>query len=264
MGWLNHFVEGIFFNIDSRLYWQPEHYGLKAQEFDQKSRTSNKTISGMLLEPLHGKRCVGTVVFFQPAQFNMSFSLPQIVFLAMRGFQVLSFDYAGSGRSTGEVSLDGLLEDAQTALDWLDASPCAHHQLLFFGEGVGADAALQLATAHPERVKAMVLESVYADRKNWLKEQYGFGVGTIAASLLKTRAPNPETLIAGIRAPMMILRPERDTHVRKGQWRRICQAAPKSTEAYVVQGKSYLGIFADRQGLWHDKVETFFRKNLKL
>lgn len=263
MSWLNHFVEGIFFNADSRSYWQPEHYCLTAQKFEQKSRTSNKTISGMLLEPKPGKRRVGTVIFCQPAQFNMSFSLPQVVFLAMRGFQVLTFDYAGSGASTGETSIDGLLEDAQTALDWLDASPFADKNLLFFGEGIGADAALQLASVHPERVKAIILESVYADRKNWLEEQYGFGVGTIAASLLTVTAPNPETLIPEIRAPMMLLRPERDTRVRKGQWSRICQAAPKSAEAYVVQGKPYLGIFADRQGLWHDKVEAFFRKALK-
>lgn len=263
MNWFNHFVEGIFFNVDSRSYWQPEHYGLTAQAFKQKSSKSNKIISGMLLEPSPGKRCIGTVFFCQAAQFNLSFSLPQIVFLAMRGFQVLTFDYAGSGSSTGETSIDGLLEDAETALDWFDASPRADKKLLFFGEGVGADAALQLAAAHPDRVGAMVLESIYADRKNWLVEQYGFGVGTIAASLLKATAPNPADLIAGIRAPMMLLRPERDTHVRQGQWEKICRAAPKSAEAYVVPGKAYLGIFADRQNLWHNKVDAFFRRTLK-
>ena len=155
MSFISSIAENAFFNVDRRNYWQCSHYGLKSQSFQYQSQTGD-VISGQILIPRTNK-VKGTVFYCHSAQFNLEFNLPQVAFLCQEGYQVVMFDYAGSGQSTGEIELDGLLVDASAAFNWFMVSEFYTPTVTLFAQGVGCDAALQLYEKYPQAINAIVL-----------------------------------------------------------------------------------------------------------
>ncbi len=254
---LSDFVESMFFHCDGRAYWKPEHYGLLGKSFKTLTKRGN-TLDGLVLESPRAKEKKKVVLYFHSAEFNREFNLPQVVFLAMAGFRVLLFDYSGCGLSTGKCTLDGLGEDAESVLGWLDGSPYKSASLTFFAQGVGCDAALQLMALHPARCNGLILESAYCSRSGWIKERWGPVIGDLAAHALQCHAPDPGSILEKVRVPILLIYPECDDFVRVGQREAVISKTRKAS-VWIVPGKRFLGIFADAQGKWHQDVVKFIR-----
>jgi uncharacterized protein len=62
------------------------------------------------------------------------------------GYNVLSFDYRGYGRSEGESSEAGLYEDARAAYDHLIAAGVPPARIILAGQSLGSAVAVELAT----------------------------------------------------------------------------------------------------------------------
>lgn len=85
----------------------------------------------------------------------------------------LCFDYRGFGRSPGEVSERGMLEDAEAAYQSLRAQGVPDDHILLWGHSLGSGPAVHLAARHP--AAALVLFGAFtsipdaaADRYPWL------------------------------------------------------------------------------------------------
>src|SRR5438270_10057869 len=94
-------------------------------------------------------------------------------FAENRGFEMLRFDYSGTG-SSGERFEDGTLalwlEEALAAIDRLTEGP-----LLLVGSSMGGWLALHVALLRPERVQALVGIAAAPDFTDW-----GFADGAAA------------------------------------------------------------------------------------
>jgi len=93
----------------------------------------------------------------------------------------LCFDYRGFGRSPGEVSEAGMLEDAEAAYQSLRAQGVADDHILLWGHSLGSGPAVYLASRHP--AAALVLFGAFtsipeaaADRYPWLPVRWLVGV----------------------------------------------------------------------------------------
>ena len=258
MGFLSAFVENMFFQTDAQRYWQPEHYGLTGIPFTAEN-TDGRKLDAIVLpaQPKDGKPLDKTVIYCNPGVFNREFNLPQVAYLAQKGFTVVLFDYSGFGISSGKTTIDGLLTDVETVIEWLDRSDYARSQYVLLGQGVGCDAALQFAHAHPKRVEKLILESAYANRRHWSKERWGPVIGDIAARVLKCKAVEPEDVLAATKIPTVLIFPEQDNFARKGQKKRLEAVAPKSTQIWSLPDARYLGTFGGRPTVWHDAVASF-------
>lgn len=258
MGFLSAFVENMFFQTDAQRYWQPEHYGLTGIPFTAEN-TDGRKLDAIVLpaQPKDGKPLDKTVIYCEPGVFNREFNLPQVAYLAQKGFTVVLFDYSGFGISSGKTTIDGLLTDVETVIEWLDRSDYARSQYVLLGQGVGCDAALQFAHAHPKRVEKLILESAYANRRHWSKERRGPVIGDIAARVLKCKAVEPEDVLAATKIPTVLIFPEQDNFARKGQKKRLEAVAPKSTQIWSLPDARYLGTFGGRPTVWHDAVASF-------
>ena len=78
-------------------------------------------------------RAKGTVLHLHGNAANVSNHLPLVAWLPPRGFNVLTLDYRGFGRSQGTPSLDGVVDDAAAALEYLRTrtgvdADTAHHR----------------------------------------------------------------------------------------------------------------------------------------
>lgn len=266
MGMLHRFFESLFFQTDAREYWKSAHYGLASDAFRAKAEDGTE-LDGIVLQPKglkEGEAPRGTILFCHAAQFNREFNLPQVVFLALSGFRVVLFDYRGCGLSTGaRTEIDALGTNARAVLDWLDASPYAARKVILFGQGVGADAALQLYDAAPERIAGLILESAYDRRSRWAKDRWGPVLGDFAAHCLSGfTAPEPADVLARIKVPALLIYPEKDAFVRKAGRERMAAALPAGDPAWTVPGAKYLGIFAGPLGPWHKAMIKWIEKTL--
>lgn len=256
---LSKLVENTFFNGNSQNYWQPYHYGLKHREFSVKNIRGDEIQAQVLLPNSITSNHI--IIFFHSAQFNMSFNLPQVAFLTQNGIPVIMFDYSGCGRSSGENSLDSLVHDARSVLEWLeDQAEYKNFKIIFFGQGLGCDAALQLYNEYSEKVSGLVLESPYYNRKHWLIDKWGPLIGHIGSSLLKTKATEPSEILPTIKTSLLVIYPENDQFIHRSEKKFVLNHLPTRAFVWEVPQCKYLGIFGTNQIQWQNKLLNFIRK----
>lgn len=269
MSFLSDVTESMFFRGTSLPYWSAQHYGLDA-EFGEASISDKESVCYQVLQPRlpQGRLCKGFVLFFHSAQFNMSYNMQQVAYLALEGYAVGLFDYRGIGYSQGSTTLNGIARDGESAWKAISSIPgnqekYCMNRLAVLGQGVGADAALRFAANHSSEVKALVVESVYATRKGWLKERYGPVVGDVISKLLKSDAPEPIEVVPTIQCPLVVVKPQKDDYVRKTEQALLSAALPEQAEVWEVPGKSYLGVFSDNNSPFRNRLTEFLKVSLK-
>jgi len=91
-----------------------------------------------------------TVLYLHGADGNLSDTLDTVALLHSQNLSILAFDYRGYGQSTPvHPSEKRLLEDSQSALDWLIGTRhVAPGSIVVYGSQLGANVAMQLAARH--------------------------------------------------------------------------------------------------------------------
>lgn len=91
---------------------------------------------------------------------------------AESGWTVLSFNFRGTGSSTGQFSLAGWLQDVQSAVDFLLAAPDVSGAWL---AGSSTGGALSIcAAAEDDRVRGVATLAAPADFSDWASDVGGF------------------------------------------------------------------------------------------
>lgn len=264
MPFLSDLVESMFFRPDERSYWNAALYGLRFQQKEIVIDPKQSVRSEILFKDEKDLTKSGPwVLFFHSAQFNMSYNLQQIAFIALEGIPVVMFDYRGCGRSKGEINLALLPEDADAVYRMLSDSgfkPESFKECILMGQGVGADALLRFYERHREEVSAVLIESCYATQKGWLEERYGPVVGNFVAKLLKETDRQPVEVIQTVDCPLILVTPGSDDFVRRRQRALLRAAAPQGTIFWDVRGKKYLGVFSDNDSPFRPELIRFIRR----
>ncbi len=143
------------------------------------------------------------------------------------GFAQLLFDFAGRGESEGEIITLGAREslDLRAALDWLASrSEVDAKKLALIGRSMGGAAAI-LEAADDPRVKALVLDSPFADLVTVVDEtlaSYRIPPVLLRPALLKLSgwraqydpySVRPVAAIARVRVPILLFHGDKDTQV---------------------------------------------------
>lgn len=265
MSLLNRTVEGLFFECSSRRYWRFEHFGLTGEtgfiECPGAAPLGFAFIPAASSEgPASEKNPVqtrGTVFYCPPAEHNMMFHLPQIVWLVASGYQVMMFDWHGAGMSEGRPTIEGIRADARCALNaLLERKGITELPLYLFGQGMGACAALSLLENSPVTFNAVVLESLIASYRGWMLHRYGPGIGHLCAALLPEHLTDPVEELARVRIPLALVIPGKDQRVPEKESDRIVREAPAHREIWRAEKKKSLGVF-DYPGPWRERFLAF-------
>ncbi len=264
MSYLSGFVESMFFRNDNRTYWMPHHFGLASERLS----TSTGGVSILILRPGNGEGQLskGTILYFHPAQFNMSYNLIQVGWLADKGYTIVLFDYRGCGKSQGEISFASAYEDAELVHKKISEEKIAGantKELVLFGQGIGADTCLHFYRNHKQEVSAVILESAYATQSGWLKDRYGPVIGDLAAKLHQSQPIQPQDVISSVTCPLLIIEPEKDDFIRDGERKKVRKIAPEHAVFWRVLKKRYLGVFAGNLSDWHKQLEGFISEALE-
>lgn len=240
---LSHIVENLFFETDSRLYWMPEQFAMHSEAFETQA-VDGSILRGLLI-PSQGKNqcsALGTVIYCHAKVKNLSYNLPQILWLCSSGFNVIGFDYRGCGQSTGDSSLEGMQSDVQSILNW-SRKRLPDSNFILFGQGPGADAALRCTQENQDRLKGLILESLYADCRGWLLDRYGPGVGHLAAYLMPEQSTQPETLLKKTTLPLAVFFSRLDQYNPKKQIQQVLNCVSGKASVCEVNHGGYGAIF---------------------
>lgn len=121
-----------------------------------------------------------------------------------RGFGMLLVGYRGYGGNPGAPTETGLYEDGRAHLDWLARLGVKDHELVLYGESLGAAIATQLATERP--AAALVLEAPFASILLSARDRYPMFAFDF---LIKDKFANIEK-IDKIRMPLFVIHGGRD------------------------------------------------------
>jgi fermentation-respiration switch protein FrsA (DUF1100 family) len=151
--------------------------------------------------------------------------------LASKRFGVLLLDYRGYGDNPGHPTAGGLALDARAAVDWVRRR-APNHDVVYFGESLGAAVAIELAVSDPP--DALILRSPFTSLADMADVHFPLPVRW----LLRDRYPSIDQ-IGKVGAPTLVIAGTDDSIVPIDQSRAIYEAAPSPKELVVVQGADH-------------------------
>ncbi len=163
---------------------------------------------------LEGKPPKGVLLFFHGNAENVSSHFTALYWILEKGYDFFIFDYRGYGRSGGEPSPKGTVEDGRAALRWLAANKPEGVPIIIFGQSLGGAVALRVAGDLKDEVdfKKIAVDSTFHSYRSvarkalskhwltWLFQPLAFVVMSDRygpADAIPTLAPRPFLVIHG-------------------------------------------------------------------
>jgi fermentation-respiration switch protein FrsA (DUF1100 family) len=205
-------VERLFFQPDQQVYTTPAQFGLSAQDLYFNAPDGSRLHGWWLPAQLApGAQAKGTVLHLHGNAANVSNHLPAVAWLPAQGWHVLTFDYRGFGQSQGRPTLDGVVEDAQAALNALRQQPGVDpKRIVVFGQSLGGATALRLLAQDSAGVVGAVIDSAFASYRGIAREAAAKSalLGAVAPAgvkLLPGPEKDPVTAAAKVSVPTLLI-----------------------------------------------------------
>lgn len=184
-------------------YRSPEFYSIDYRELWATTTDGIKVHTWLLLTKQPRK--APTLIFFHGNAGNMGFRLPNMKRLHDTcQVNILMVDYRGYGHSEGEPSEEGLMLDAEAALDELlkqeDIDP---NNIMAFGRSLGGAVATSLAHRRPGALRGLVLENTFTNISAMASKMFPF-LDPIQSLVLRMDWPTAAR-IADLTLPIMLV-----------------------------------------------------------
>lgn len=147
----------LFYYPDRVTYLTPDKKGFSYQEAVAKT-PDGEALSYWTLGPKGEK--FGTILHFHGNAQNISAHFLFVAWFTNFGYEVISFDYRGYGKSSGTPHRQGLFTDGQVMLNLLETREVPYFVI---GQSLGGAVAIPaIANAKPAHLKGLILDSTFA------------------------------------------------------------------------------------------------------
>ncbi|MDH4183954.1 MAG: alpha/beta hydrolase [Nitrospinota bacterium] len=196
-----------------------------------------------------------TVIYLHGNAENVSNMLGIVKALEPMEFDLLLVDYRGYGRSEGEPSVDGIVEDTLAAVDWIVSQQgVPAKRIVLWGRSLGAAAALQTAMKRPD-LGGVIVESGFAS----LRKIAAYHMPWIPSFMVRDKLDSV-LAISQLNMPKLIIHGERDQVIPYTQGVDIFQAAPSPKEFYPVAGAGHNDIKAKGGAGYIQKIKAWLAR----
>lgn len=187
--------------------------------------------------PAATQPAMATVLYFHGNGGNVIHTGWRAAELAAQGFDVLTFDYRGFGRSDGVISDEaGLYVDGDAAYEYLLRERGVQpEQVVLYGMSLGTTVAIDGAARRPCR--ALIVESGLSSASEmgaaafpWLPRWLHFFGKNRFESARK---------IANAKCPVLITHGTNDRTIPVAQGRKLYEAAPEPKRLLIIEGGSH-------------------------
>ncbi len=240
-------------------------YGLEGEPFEFLTLDSLR-LSGYMIYT--NRKPKGTVIALHGYRSNKNKYLPVVKYFTNAGYDFVAIDLRGHNESQGKFTGFSYDEanDVIDLIDYLKKNERLRGEVVLYGHSIGAAAAV-LAVGKGLKVKALVLESLFADFReifpNYLEFYTGFSVKSFSADtgewLLK-RADVEVDSIKPVRiigkmdsAPVLLIYGSEDRKVPLSHAHKIYSTLNKPKEIVIVKG-------ATHNTLWETGGENYFKQ----
>ncbi|MGH6624545.1 MAG: alpha/beta hydrolase [Burkholderiaceae bacterium] len=251
-GW----VESFFFYPDNVRYSAPGQFGLKAEDVWLRAVDGSR-LHAWFLPAQGGTAARGTVLHLHGNAANVSNHLPLVAWLPAQGYNVVTLDYRGFGKSEGKPSLDGVVDDAAVALAYLRTRPDVDaDRLIVLGQSLGGATALRLLARDPAGVRLAIIEAAFTGYRTIARDAT---VGPLAAlvplavSVLPPPDQDPIAALAHIRVPLIFVHGTRDRVIPEQHSAALHAAAISNKHLWIVPNGEHVATFVT-DGEWRRKL----------
>ncbi|MGH9881717.1 MAG: alpha/beta hydrolase, partial [Pyrinomonadaceae bacterium] len=209
--------------------------------------------------PNHAGPPAATVIFFHGNGGNITNVGWVGERLALRGMDVLVFDYRGYGLSDGEAEdEEALYADADAAYEFLMTQQVQPESVVLYGQSLGTVAAVDLASRR--RSGALILESGVSSASDmassvlpWLPRQLHFLGRNRFESARKLRQ---------VKCPVLITHGDPDTTIPTDHARALFAAANERRKLMIFPGAGH-NVFGSIGDPYLDIVSQFVKEAMK-
>ena len=237
---------------ETHIYYTPDRFGLTYEDVTYRT-DDGETINAWYV-PASADAPV--LVFCHGNAGNISHRLPNIQLLASWGISTFIFDYRGFGRSTGEITEEGMYLDALGAYRFLtEDQKIDPARLVPFGRSMGGPVAVDLAT----RIEApcLVVESTFTRLEDLVTSIYP----DMGLESELTMVFDAETKIEEVGCPTLFIHGDSDDIVAYRLGRALFERAKEPKQFYTIPGALHNDTF-DVGGEEYFRVLTdFIRKH---
>jgi dipeptidyl aminopeptidase/acylaminoacyl peptidase len=236
-------------------------------------------LAGWLIKPDRSGTNLPAIVICHGLGANKSDFTDLAVFLARRGYLVLTFDFRAHGDSEGSRTSLGYLErkDVSAALHYLSSrSEVDQDRIGIFGFSLGGSTAI-LSAAEQKKFRAVAADSAFSSLRDQARQVItGFyhlpafpfvNISVLGYELYfqtKVRNIDPQSVIGSIApAPVLIIAGEGDDMIPAENGRKLYQAAQEPKELWVIPVGGHGGTVAAAGNEYNKKVGDFFDNYLK-
>jgi fermentation-respiration switch protein FrsA (DUF1100 family) len=175
-----------------------------------------------------------TLLVFHGNAGNIGMRVPLASYFIQKGYGVFLLEYRGYGGNPGYPTEKGLLDDGQTALDFLHTKGAS---VVLYGESLGTGIAIQLATQN--KVCAVILQSPYTSFRALMRIHYPW--------LFISPWDNYDSLsyIQKVKAPILILHGTSDFIVPYNQGVTLFKTAQSPKSLITLEGYGHNNLWKD-------------------
>jgi hypothetical protein len=172
------------------------------------------------------------------------------------GINFLAADYRGYGRSTGHPTVTAMMRDSHAifrfAADWLTRHGFTG-PLILMGRSLGCASAIELAAAHAEQVRGLIVESGFAFAGPLIEL---LGVDAAAAGFREETAFRHLEKIARFQGPLLVIHAEFDHIIPFSDGRALYDAGTSSRKTLLkIPGANHNDILAHAFGDYLAAIE---------
>lgn len=157
----------VFYHPDSKAYLSPQLFNLKWEELE--IPVDDSFVHAWKVFPNEPSK--GTVVHFHGNAQNMTAHFGFSYWLPQNGYELVTFDYAGYGKSPGKPSQEQTVKDGVAVLNFVSKTN-GGKDIFVLGQSLGgAIAFVSVAKAKDVDVRALVLESTFASYRQMARKK---------------------------------------------------------------------------------------------
>jgi len=177
------------------------------------------------------------------------------------GMNFMVVDYRGYGRSEGNPTVSSMLNDAHemltSVLDWLKREN-RKGPLWIMGRSLGSAPAIELASAHPEKIDGLIIESGFAETIPLLQR---LGIDTRMLEKNKTLVFSNAEKITRFTGPTLIIHAQYDQIIPFSHGEDLFRRSPAATKKiHMVHGADHNSILM-AAGMGYFELIRDFIKN---